>query len=626
MPPRSEDDLGSLERARKRLYQQQSAPAERPSLSNVGNDSLPHTWDTQPLETLAHPGKRHMHVARTFLVIAGGFFVLSLAAASFFFYSGGNSISLNKISIDLQGPTTIAAGDTVPLSLSITNRNPVPIENTTIEIDFPTGTLTADGTLKPYLRYTENLGTLASGATLTRSIQAIVFGGAGQILTLPISVSYGTSGSATDFVKKDSYPLAISSTPLSLSVDTLSETVSGKPLTFTLTVRSNATIPLENVVLTSVLPFGFSVTKSSLPMAGDNFVIGTLQPGTTKTVTLTGVLSGQDGEERVFHFTVGKLKSPTDQSSVAYMTQDVTVAITAPFLATTLSINGDSSPNVVVAPGSTQNVSVSYTNTLSTSVTNAVISIKLAGSAIDYDTIRTTNGFYRSSDRTIVFDRDADPSLANLTPGDSGIGTFTFRTVPSGALTTSSSITFTISVSGTRTGQTNVPEEVSATLVKTVKVATAVVLSASSLHSSGALGNSGPIPPLVDQATTYAVNWRVSNKGSAIADGVVTATLPSYITYTNKTAGQGAFSYDAKARTVSWNTGDLSQGATVQGSFQVSLTPSTSQAGNIPALTGTASFSGYDRFAGVRVTATADSVTTETTGDPGYTSSQATVQ
>src|SRR5205814_649496 len=139
--------------------------------------------------------------------------------------------------------------------------------------------------------------------------------------------------------------------------------------------------------------------------------------------------------------------------------------------------------------------------------------------------------FYRSTDHTIVFSRDTDPSLAELAPGASGIGTFTFSTLPTNASAPSPTITFTTSVSGTRVGQSNVPEQVSASATQTAKVATVVVLSASSLHGSGPLANSGPIPPHTDQATTYTIVWDAHNGGSAIAGGSVSATLPSYVSY-----------------------------------------------------------------------------------------------
>lgn len=628
MPLPPEDETGSLERARKRLYEPETAKKEkRAPLASGGVPSLPHAWGEPALPHVPYRSVRHVRLATVFFIAAFIFFLISLGVVGYFFYFGGNTVSVDKVTIDIQGPTTIAGGDIVPFSITITNKNPVAIDNATIEVNFPTGTRNANNVLQSYPRYTENLGTLESGAVVTRSVKAIVFGGAGQTLTLPVSFFYGTVGSNAVFAKKSSYLLAISSTPLSVAVDTLSETVSGKPLTFTLTVRSNATVPLNNVVLSSVFPFGFLVTSSSVPINNSSFLLGTIAPGASKKVTLIGTLVGQDKEQRVFHFTVGVANTSTDQTpAVVYMTQDATVAITAPFINTTLALNGDTSANLVVTPGSRQSVTISYANTLSTSITNATVAIALSGSAVDYNSIQTTSGFYRSIDRTIIFSRDTDPALAVLAPGASGIGTFSFSTLPAGALTGAPTLIFAISVSGTRVGQTNVPEQVSSSVSKTVKVATAATLTTSSLHSSGSLGNNGPIPPKADQATTYSIVLNVRGGGSAIAGGTVTTVLPSYVSYTDVTTGMGTFSYNDASHMVTWNTGDLAQGGSAQGTFQVSLTPSTSQKGFAPALTGPVSFSGYDRFAGVQISATADLVTTETKGDPGYVSTNAVVQ
>jgi hypothetical protein len=184
-------------------------------------------------------------------------------------------------------------------------------------------------------------------------------------------------------------------------------------------------------------------------------------------------------------------------------------------------------------------------------------------------------------------------------------------------------VTFAISASGTNSGQTNAQEETTS-MTETIKVATTVLLSASSLHYSGQFSNSGPIPPQADQATTYTIVWNARNEGSSIAGGTVSTILPSYVSYTG--VANSGFSYDSGSHVVTWNIGDIAQNTSAQGSFQVSITPSTSQKGSSPTLTGPASFSGYDRFAGVQISATADPVTTETPQDPGYTGTNATVQ
>lgn len=621
MPP--EDDTSSLERAKEHLYKMDMTRSEETVVPMPPqSQTIPHEWQDAPPPRR----KRHLHIAGAFLALAVIFFIVAAGIAAYLLYFGGNSVSIDKVSLDLSGPTTISGGDTVPLEIAITNTNPVALQNATLEVDFPDGSRDATDVTQSYPRYVENLGTLESGQKVARSIKAVVFGGAGQTLELPVSLSYSTVGSSAVFVKKTTYPLAVSSTPLEMSVGTLAETVSGKPLTFTLSVHSNATVLLNNVVVAGTFPFGFQNVSASLPLTNGTLQLGNLAPGESKSFTITGTLTGQEGEERVFHFSVGTAKSATDQSlAVTYMTQDASVTIQAPFISTTLSVNGNTTADTISA-GSRQNVTVSYVNTLPTSVSNVVVSVQMSGNAVDYGSIQSTSGFYRSNDHTIVFSQDKDPALASLAPGKSGIGAFTFSTLAASSLPAAPSVTLTISVSGTRIGQANVPETVNASVSKMLKIITSTAITAFAVHASGAIGNTGPIPPSVNQATTYSVVWDVRNQGNAIAGATLFATLPSYVTYTGRTSGAGAFSYDESSRTVRWNIGDIAQGGTAQGMFQVSLVPSSSQRGAAPSLTGTATFSGYDRFAGVQVNTTVSPATTETTTDPGYVAGNGTVQ
>lgn len=628
MPPQiPEDDTSSLEKARERLYRPTAALAHEQASLSPEKRSLPHVWRENLLPSSLEGGHRHVRLSVLFFGAAAVFFFVALLITGSLFYFGGNSVSVDKISLDIQGPTSINGGDTVPFALTIANKNPVAIQDAIVEIDFPSGTRDATNVSLPYLHYIEKLGTIESGAVITRSIKAVMFGGVGQSIILPISFSYAAAGSNAVFAKKSTYALTVATTPLDLTVNTLTETVSNKPLTLTLTVRSNATVALTNVVVTGAFPFGFLPTSSSIPLTNSSFFLGTLTPGASKTITLTGTLTGQNNEPRVFHFSLGTANSPRDQTlAVTYMTQEASVIIAAPFIDTTLSLNGKTGDNTILTPGALQNVSISYTNTLSTSVENAIVQVALSGSGIDYDSIRTTSGFYNSANHTIIFSKDTDPSLATLAPSASGVGAFTFSTPASGALGPSPTVNFSISVSGTRVGQSNVPEEVTASITRTAKVMTTVALNSAAFHAGGPFANSGPIPPRADQATTYTVLWGVQNRGNAVAGGTLSTVLPSYVSYTGLTNGTGAFAYNEASRTVTWTIGDLAQGATAQGAFQVSLTPSTSQKGSAPLLTSSGAFSGYDRFAGVQITAQADPVTTETKGDPGYVSANAVVQ
>lgn len=612
------DDISTLERAKERLYSPTAAfGEERDTVPLEDANGVPRAW-SPPAAPPKPAAERHTRFAAVFLGLSFLFFLVAGGTAWYLLYFGTTSVSTNNLDLSVEGPATIAGGDTVPLLLTITNRNPATLRNVSLDLAFPPGTRSAEDVLKEYSRYAETIGTLAPGETVTRTVKVVMFGGEDTVLAVPVAVSFDTDNSNATFVKRSTYNVQVGSSPLSVTVASPKEAISGKPFTMTLSVRSNARTSVGNVAVTMTEPLGFTLLEASVPFSQGAFYLGTLRAGETRTVTITGSATGPEQSLRAFTFTVGTAKSKDDPTlAIAYVSQTADITLTAPFIATTLSLGGSPSESVVLAPGDSVSATIAYTNTLDSAVTNAEIAVTLSGGAVDYESIRSSRGFYRSSDHTIIFSKDTDSGLARFEPGDTGLGAFSFATLP-GSRVRGSSVIFTISVSGTRAGESNVPETISASKVVTTKVTSDVVFSATSLHTSGPFANSGPIPPEPNSPTTYAVLWKVQNAGNALADATVSATLPSYIVFTGATSPLTGITYNEATRTVLWSVGNLAANASLQGAFQVSFTPSTSQKGSTPALTGGATLSAYDRFAGVPLTITADAVTTETTSDSNY--------
>jgi hypothetical protein len=622
MPPSGDQNESSLDRLNKRLYQDKPLPTVAPDALNLRERrDTPHAW--QNTEMPRAPKKPRPSFAKLFFIGAVLFFVIAGAIAAWLLLSGDRSVSTNNLDVSITGPTSIAAGDTVPLALTVVNRNPSALNSADLTMTFPDGTRSADDVTQAYPRYEEQFDSIPAGGTITRTVKAVLFGEQGQSITIPVEITYRISGSNAVFVKQESYTLTVTTAPLSVSVDAPSEAVSGQPFTIDAQVRSNATGPIPNAVLQAEYPFGFTVTNAT-PAAGGSgsFSLGTLQPGDTKDVKITGTLSGTDAQDRVFHFTAGTADS-SGSLSLAYTSKDASVAIAAPFLATTLSLNG-SSDSLSVPAGQTVNATLSYTNTLAEAVTNASISVAFQGNALDSPSVRTNQGFFQSSNNTIVFDSTTIPALASIPPGGTGTFSFTFSTQSAGVK--NPTLAAVVSIQGQRLDQANVPQSVNATVSNTIRVLSNLGISQQATHATGSIENRGPVPPTPGQQTTYTIIWNAANSSNDIAGATAAATLPSYVTFTGVSAPSGAFTYDSASRKVTWNIGDLSAGANKQASFQVSLTPSTSQVGTSPALVGPVMLSAYDRFAATQVSATSGSVTTDTPGDPGYQPGSGTVR
>src|SRR5690606_4180371 len=124
-------------------------------------------------------------------------------------------------------------------------------------------------------------------------------------------------------------------------------------------------------------------------------------PGQRKTVLLRGTLKGESGDARVFRFTAGTRAEREGTAIDAVMAEYAhRLTVSNPFLGLTIALNKDTGlGGAVVGPGETVNATIEWQNNLTTPITDAVIVAQLGGIEIDGATVRSNDGFYRSSDR-----------------------------------------------------------------------------------------------------------------------------------------------------------------------------------------------------------------------------------
>jgi hypothetical protein len=137
------------------------------------------------------------------------------------------------------------------------------------------------------------------------------------------------------------------------------------------------------------------------------------------------------------------------------------------------------------------------------------------------------------------------------------------------------------------------------------------------LSQSGPIQNTGPIPPRVGTKTTYTLKWKISGVTSALRDGTVRTTLPSYVTWTNASVvstGQSTLVYNSSTREVVWTPGAIAAGSQPEAAFQVAITPSGSQQGTVVQLSGVVAFAAQDASLSTAINQTRGSHTTVLTG------------
>ncbi len=575
--------------------------------------SVPNSFDMAPR-------KKKMGYRLKILLAGGGFFVVAMAISSMLLLFGNNSISGENITLAVTGPFTIGGGERLDLQVGVTNDNAVPIEAATLIVNYPSGTKSASEDGKEL--FTERLGldTIGTGETVNLPIRAIVFGEENEEKVIEVSIEYRVRGSnATFFKEAEPLRLKISSSPVIVRADTLKKISSGQETDVTLTVTSNAPTTLSEVLVKAEYPIGFDYTKSDPePTGGQNiWLIKNLEPESSQTITITGVVIGKETDEYAINFTVGVPNERDNQNLASvFATTQTDFEIEQPFLGVVLLADDYIDSEVILAPGNDSRMSVVVTNTLSDTIYDTKVEVSLNGNAFSVLRTDPSGGFYDTNNKTIVWDVSNTPALESITPGKKVELSFSIE--PNNEVSRTPQINIAVNVSARRVSENSVAESLTGTAAKVIKVSTIPTLRGEAGHNNGIFTDIGPVPPKANIETTYSLSLMIENGTNDIADAVITTTLPSHVTWLDETAGAGTFTYNKTNRVIEWNVGDVEANAATFASFQVSLLPQITQVGEKLTLMGEQRVRATDRFTGTIVRDTNSAITTQLSREAGF--------
>jgi len=619
-------DKSSIERLKKRLYsREEEVQPERRRLREFSHDTTPNMWreDTPP------PPRRHdsQKIMKYVLIGSLGFFVVSLLVSAFLI-TQNSPISPRKVTIEAQGPAAIGGGEPLTLQILVTNKNSAAIQDADLVVEFPQGTRSPDDLETDLPRIREPLGTIGAGEAVQKTARAVLFGEENSEQMIRMYIEYRVAGSSATFSSEEqTYPIVLTSAPVSVLVESVKEITSGQVVEFTVTAASNSETPLKDVLLAVEYPFGFTYESASPGPAFRNSVweLGDLKPEEKKRIVIRGKLSGENEEERIFRFSAGNRSARNEtELGTAFMTALETVVIKKPFIGVELAINGTPGAQPTVGRGERVRGDITWFNNLPSRVYDAEITVSLKGDAIDKRTIAAPKGFYRSTDNTILWTQETEESLEELSEGDRGSLSFSFETLDltEGTLR-QPTVDLIVNIKGKRLTENDVPETIESSLSRTIKVASDLLLTSRAVYFAGSIDNSGPLPPEVGKKTTYTILWTVTNSSNPVRDVAVTASLPSYVRFTESMEPDSAdVSYSDVGGRVTWNVGALAPGARKDVAFQVELEPSLSQVGSVVTLVGEQRVRGTDGFTGASVEDMKPSLTTKLSTDPDFVSGQ----
>ncbi len=605
---------------------------KRAPVKSTEQPNVEERWQTPELdEMLRHervPTKINPFIKKVF-VLAILFFVVAVTVAGFVFMGGANFISSRNVDIDVIGPTIVSAGETLDLGVSISNTNNADLEFANLSIQHPQGSRNPDNTNESLTYTKDDLGVIKAGSETVRNMSMVILGSPGETKEIKFSVEYKVKGSNATFYKDKIFEITIGKTPVALTIESPSTTVSGDSFTTTISVNLESSEILKNVVLKAEYPYGYSFLDATPKTANDNniWVFGDLFPGDKKTITIKGRLVGEDKEERTFRFYVGVSDGGNINHNLKIVVTSVfnTIAITRQAVGLDVLFNGENVPTYVAPVARPISTSIKFKNNLLDKLLNPRLEVSLSGLALDKSSVAVGNsGFYDSNTSKIFWNLTNSLGKSELAPGEGGQVSIKFSSLPS---TSASEGTRDIRLAFLLTGipvGTIGQQPIAINETRLVKISSQVNFSSKILHSLGSFANRGPIPPKVGKETTYTTSLSLGNTQGNLTDAKVTAQLGQGVSWLGASSfASEDISYDSLSNTVTWNIGTLLSdtgfsSATRELSFQISLTPLLGQVGTAPTLITGIVFSGRDTVTGNTVTVSHQPLTTRLSDDPAF--------
>ncbi len=617
--------MDNLDKKASSLYgKEKISSRKRRGVKKTQTPSQKRDWGTAPS---VYKQKKKRPIAKTIFLGSLVFFCAALVFLLFQFISGNGQVSTKNIDIEVLGNTFTAGGEELPLQIQVTNRNSVSLEYSDLIIEYPDGA-------GDVVRERVSLGNVKPGATIVETRDVVLFGPQGSLQEIQTTIEYRIKGSNAIFYKDYSHFVTLNSAPLDLIVEADSSIVSGQRTSFTVTVRANNSIVNEDVGIKVDYPIGFRYEESDQePVFGDNiWHLGDLGSGVEKQIKFTGVMFGETGEERAFRFFVGPYSnfSNSDLAQV-YSSFVHTASISRPFIGTQVLIAGIDDETVAMKAGENIPVQIKWSNNLPTRIDDVVLEVLLEGDILNESSIQNSSGFYNSNANTITWDKTNYSAFASIQPGSRNTLNFSLSSLPlyqNGSLAQDEEIRLSVSIRGKKPTEGGSLESIENSIQKVVQINSDIFIAADGFFNDGPFNNEGSIPPTVGQETEYTIIWSVTNSANVVADAKVTTILPTYVVYKNRVSpATESVTFNPNTRELTWNIGAIGRGAGLTSSgkevaFLLGFTPSISQEGSGPLLTGQVELSARDLFTGEVLRNTDNAVSTRITNDSGYTNSK----
>ncbi len=621
----SKNPLHRIEDIKRKLYERgfSSEAHHKEGVLHAVPHNVPNAWKESEDTVLKNT---HISIAKKFFIGAILFFIGAIFFGVYMYMNGTRTVSSDNIEINILGNAFTQGGEELSLQIEIVNHNNAALELSNMVIEYPKGASTSEvDSPDSIIRLPkEEIGTIPAGGRVEKSQKVTLYGDQNTIRNVKVKLEYHPEGSNAIFTKEKSYPVTISSSPITLAIDGPIQTSSGQEITLNITTTLNTTLPEGDTMLSVSYPNGFKPSETlPKPVFGNSvWNLNNLAVGKPVSIIIKGTLNGQDGDEKAFHVYVGTTKGMNKSIvDVIYNSLLHTVELHKPFLQATILLDGADLDSYSTSGGKMIRGQIVWANNLPSSILDAEVSMQFSGNIFDKETVVPEQGFYDSANNRIIWNRNTNSEFANLAPGSTGYLNFEFTpmtVIGSNQTIRDPQIILEVSIKGRESTSGSAVSEINNFAKKIVRIASDFQLVARANYASGEL------PPKAEKDTTYTIYWTLSNSINPVTQAEARAELPVYVEWVGLANGnKEVVTYDSLTRQVVWNIGTVRSNTGFgsnnrEAAFNIKIKPSVSQVGTVPNIIKEVNLTGIDSFSNSGLRSVKQSLSTRLENDPFF--------
>lgn len=607
----------SLKDLNEQLYNQNPENASTPTHEKsdydpvfAGTRAAENPFDEQQTWSKPQKGLSPKH-KKIWIIVSGSTLLVVLIIIGAFTYRWWqkNAFHQDRVEISFEGPKEADSTQVNKYIIHYKNDNRVSLKNAEIKLTYSENFEPIDNVNLKFLNAVSSkifIGDIKPKSEGSVELKGVFYAPKDSPVYLYGSINFVPSNGSEELSMENQIGVNITADPVLLDIAAPQQIVDGYDISYVIDYKNLDNKRINDVRIKVDFPEGFQMSDCQ-PMPSEKkpvWYVGNLEANQGGKITIRGQMSGNEGDDKIAAVSLGRMGS--DGNFVVFNRQEATTRITLPVLSIKQSLQpiSGNTGNIINA-GDVLKYSVTYKNTGSIGMRDAIITVKILGKILDFSRIKVEKGFFDDKTSMITWKASDVPGLANIGSQNEGSVNFSIPVKSKIPVESEKDKNYVVS-SIAKIDSEDIPKSNGERLIGSnrleLKLASKVLFDTTAYYSDSKIKNSGPIPMKVGLETTFAVHWSVVNISNDISNAKVIASLPSGLRWTgNIFPADEKISYNERTNQIVWDAGMIGAGSGAinparEVEFQVGVTPQSNQLGEPITLVNQSVFTAKDTF------------------------------